>query len=336
LSNRLVTNSAGSATETLGTYPFGESWYNATNDKLIFTTYERDAESGNDYAMARSYANRLGGFQSPDPLSGSLTDPQSLNHYSYVSNDPTNSLDPSGAFTLPGLGLQLISGGVDFLGDSDEFSFTDQTPVGDAELWNVSDPNYGPDDLETGEFLSLQAEGVATDLGPVTLYETVGLLISGDGGFGSGAQQARLLLLKPKCARFISNLAYTAAPGADSIDNLLSFEAGATGTIADTLDQTTYTKSSDNPQTTLPNGTVLTDDASTETGSRAVTLYSGYFLESPVAQGQTYLHEAIHDGFGYSDQQIAYALTGKSYANDKNGTGMASAAWNALLAKNCK
>ena len=51
LSNRLVTDSTGAVVENLGTYPYGESWYNATNDKWAFTSYERDAESGNDYAM---------------------------------------------------------------------------------------------------------------------------------------------------------------------------------------------------------------------------------------------------------------------------------------------
>jgi hypothetical protein len=53
LSNRLVTDSAGNTVEQIGHYPFGDPWYNASNDKLVFTTYERDSESGNDYAQAR-------------------------------------------------------------------------------------------------------------------------------------------------------------------------------------------------------------------------------------------------------------------------------------------
>ncbi len=55
LSNRVVTDSSGNTVAQLGHYPFGESWYNASNDKLLFTSYERDSESGNDYAMMRSY-----------------------------------------------------------------------------------------------------------------------------------------------------------------------------------------------------------------------------------------------------------------------------------------
>jgi RHS repeat-associated protein len=96
LSNRVVTDSSGNTLEQLGHYPFGESWYNATNDKLLFTTYERDAESGNDYAMMRSYVNRLARFSSPDPLSGSTGSPQTLNRYAYTAGDPVDFTDPTG------------------------------------------------------------------------------------------------------------------------------------------------------------------------------------------------------------------------------------------------
>ena len=98
LSNRLVTDSSGNTYAQMGHFPFGEKWYNATNDKLFFTTYERDSESGNDYAMARYYASRLGRFLPPDALSGSIDDPQSLNHYAYVQNDAVNFLDPTGMY----------------------------------------------------------------------------------------------------------------------------------------------------------------------------------------------------------------------------------------------
>jgi len=92
----VVTDSSGNALEQLGHYPFGESWYNASSDKLLFTSYERDPESGNDYAMMRSSVNRLARFSSPDLLAGSTSDPQSLNHYTYGLNDPSNLVDPIG------------------------------------------------------------------------------------------------------------------------------------------------------------------------------------------------------------------------------------------------
>jgi RHS repeat-associated protein len=97
LSNRMVTDSSGTRLAEMGTFPYGESWYNATSDKLVFTTYERDSESGNDYAHARYHVSGLARFSSPDPIAGSTSDPQSFNRYSYVRNMPTMLTDPSGS-----------------------------------------------------------------------------------------------------------------------------------------------------------------------------------------------------------------------------------------------
>jgi RHS repeat-associated protein len=56
-----------------------------------FTTYERDG-NGNDQAMHRQYHSYWQRFDQPDPYDGSAhpADPQSLNRYSYVQNDPAN------------------------------------------------------------------------------------------------------------------------------------------------------------------------------------------------------------------------------------------------------
>jgi RHS repeat-associated protein len=101
LSNRLITDSSGNVAEQKGHFPFGEDWYQGA-DKLKFTTYERDPESGNDYALARYHVNRLARFSSPDPVAGSLANPQSLNRYAYALSDPINLADPSG-LVPPGL-----------------------------------------------------------------------------------------------------------------------------------------------------------------------------------------------------------------------------------------
>src|SRR6266852_702741 len=97
LSARVTTDSSGNIAGQQGHYPFGDSWYaQSTTTKWAFTSYEHDPESGNDYAMMRSYINRVGRFSSPDPLSGSLGDPQSLNRFSYALNDAVNFMDPLG------------------------------------------------------------------------------------------------------------------------------------------------------------------------------------------------------------------------------------------------
>jgi RHS repeat-associated protein len=74
-----------------------------------FTGKERDAESGNDYFGARYYASSMGRFMSPDPVKitpGRMANPQQLNLYSYVANNPLRFIDPDGE-TLQ------ISGNVD-------------------------------------------------------------------------------------------------------------------------------------------------------------------------------------------------------------------------------
>src|SRR5262249_42859328 len=97
LSNRLETNSSAAITRTFGTLPFGDIWYETgTADKWKFTSYERDSESGLDYAMHRYYSSGFGRFLGPDLLAGKVTNPQSLNRYTYVTNDPINFVDPYG------------------------------------------------------------------------------------------------------------------------------------------------------------------------------------------------------------------------------------------------
>jgi RHS repeat-associated protein len=63
-----------------------------------FTSYERDIETGLDYAQARYYGNTQGRFTSPDPMlsSGRQAEPQSWNRYAYVVNNPLMFTDPSG------------------------------------------------------------------------------------------------------------------------------------------------------------------------------------------------------------------------------------------------
>jgi RHS repeat-associated protein len=64
---------------------------------------ERDTESGNDYFGARYYASSMGRFMSPDwsakatPVPyAKLSNPQSLNLYAYVFNNPLGAADPDG------------------------------------------------------------------------------------------------------------------------------------------------------------------------------------------------------------------------------------------------
>jgi RHS repeat-associated protein len=81
-------------------FPFGgmESTTGSNSNHYKFTGKERDSESGLDNFGARYNASSMGRFMSPDPLGGSLVDPQTLNKYSYVRNNPINLTDPTGLY----------------------------------------------------------------------------------------------------------------------------------------------------------------------------------------------------------------------------------------------
>jgi RHS repeat-associated protein len=64
----------------------------------FLTEYERDTETGLDFAQARYLASVQGRFTSVDPLqeSATLWNPQSWNRYTYVLNNPLVYIDPTG------------------------------------------------------------------------------------------------------------------------------------------------------------------------------------------------------------------------------------------------
>ena len=98
--------SNGGANTGIPTYaflsqPFGDgqtTLMGSDNDDIHFTGKERDAESGNDYFNARYFGSSMGRFLSPDPLGGSLVNPQSLNRYAYAFNNPLRFTDPTGMY----------------------------------------------------------------------------------------------------------------------------------------------------------------------------------------------------------------------------------------------
>jgi RHS repeat-associated protein len=98
-------------------------WGSASLNTKKFTGYERDGATGLDYAGARMYNSGRGRFMQPDPLGcaykGKNPDPlgaakwdkpQTLNRYSYVSNDPVNLVDPTG---LDGEGGDCLDEGLE-------------------------------------------------------------------------------------------------------------------------------------------------------------------------------------------------------------------------------
>ncbi len=76
----------------------------ANNLRIRYGLTERDEASGLDHTWFRKYENQAGRWTSADPSleSINLGTPQSFNRYSFVENEPTNYIDPSGLRLYPG------------------------------------------------------------------------------------------------------------------------------------------------------------------------------------------------------------------------------------------
>ncbi|HWA93028.1 MAG TPA: RHS repeat-associated core domain-containing protein [Terracidiphilus sp.] len=129
-SRRLQTDYAGNNPVSCSNLPYGDALScGTTPTEHLFTGKEHDSESGNDYFGARYYAHSMARFLSPDWSSSpeavayaNLGNPQSLNLYSYVGNNPLIHIDADGHCwprwlcnidsKLKSVGLAIVSVGI--------------------------------------------------------------------------------------------------------------------------------------------------------------------------------------------------------------------------------
>jgi len=101
-SPRITTDANGAVTSRRDFMPFGEevarTGYGTDSVRQKFTAYERDIESGFDFAQARYHSYTHGRFTSPDePFADHWEDNlQTWNLYVYARNNPLNFVDPLG------------------------------------------------------------------------------------------------------------------------------------------------------------------------------------------------------------------------------------------------
>jgi RHS repeat-associated protein len=98
-STSVVTNQNGVNEENIVYTPYGDRRQdnqNPANVPYKFTGQELDNSTGLYFYGARYYDPMLGRFISADTIVPSAADPQSLNRYSYVRNNPLIYTDPSG------------------------------------------------------------------------------------------------------------------------------------------------------------------------------------------------------------------------------------------------
>ena len=107
-SPRINTDENGGVISRHDYHPFGEEiaggsrtadlGYVADDNRKQFTGYERDDETGLDFAQARMFESTFGRFTTPDDFfrDTSPGDPSSWNLYVYTRNNPLRFVDPSG------------------------------------------------------------------------------------------------------------------------------------------------------------------------------------------------------------------------------------------------
>ncbi len=100
----VVMDASGAMVSRTRYYPYGNAWTQefgggatAIPTDRLFTGQRRyGARSGIYHYGARFYSADIGRFLSPDSIVPGAGDPQSLNRYSYVANNPLRYTDPTG------------------------------------------------------------------------------------------------------------------------------------------------------------------------------------------------------------------------------------------------
>ena len=96
-STTMETSYSGGVSSDVLVYPWGDMGKNPVQSAYQFAgTIWMDGYSSADFAAYRLYRYDQGRWLTPDPLGGDVTNPQSLNRYAYVLNNPASLTDPLG------------------------------------------------------------------------------------------------------------------------------------------------------------------------------------------------------------------------------------------------
>jgi RHS repeat-associated protein len=93
---RFMANSTGTSATKVMYDPFGNLRSSANANDIEFQGQWFDDENSQYFLRARYYDPAIGRFISRDTFAGDIQQPQSLNRYTYVQNNPVNYIDPSG------------------------------------------------------------------------------------------------------------------------------------------------------------------------------------------------------------------------------------------------
>jgi RHS repeat-associated protein len=179
-STDIVTNATGGIVRESDYVPYGGEVVISGTDpnRYKFTGKERDPESGLDDFDARFYSSPFGRFMTPDweakPTDvpyANFGNPQSLNLYSYVQNNPTTTGDPDGHDGWDILAGAFNSFGSDFFGGAGRKESSSEGYNKGQVLGDLAAVYVGEQEAEAGaggEVLSLLGDGAGVgELGHV-------------------------------------------------------------------------------------------------------------------------------------------------------------------------
>ena len=156
-STSLITDASGNVEETTKYYPFGALRSGGNKTKYLYNGKELESATGLYDYCARQYNPLTMHFIEPDTVIQDPYDPQMLNRYSYVKNNPVKYTDPTGHF-IPLLFFAIVGAGGIGYGTYAIFGPAERSLLG-AEAYGVG--------AATAMFVSLAAapETIATSAG---------------------------------------------------------------------------------------------------------------------------------------------------------------------------
>jgi RHS repeat-associated protein len=187
-SSRVITTSNGTVCYEADFYPYGGERVITTTcaQNYKFEGKERDPETGNDRAWFRNYEQNLGRWMSPDPLGGDITNPQSLNRYAYVLNNPLSYTDPLGLI----LALLCTRGGGCYEVDTDDLIAAgfDVSVDENGNITAFSGPNNDVDLVDSqGNVLATLGAGTDFTLSTIVDQQSVAVTASVGGSNSSSS-----------------------------------------------------------------------------------------------------------------------------------------------------
>lgn len=190
-STTVQTNQTGTVVESTQYDPWGEVLAGGTKNKFQYTGQEKDSETGLNYYNARYYDPHTRHFTQADDIIQDPYDPQSLNRYSYVKNNPVNYKDPSGHFAQA---LVILAPEFFLLG----------MEIGGFAQGAINSPNKTVGGrIESGILGSQRA--VESPPGQLTLSAIYAILITFPGGYSQNSATSTINVTRQAATKTLPN-----------------------------------------------------------------------------------------------------------------------------------